>query len=47
MLRQEKSSVTVSEQSNSKIFFALKGLGMYFIINYDKTFSKISFAMEI
>ena len=47
MLRQEKSSVTVSEQINSKIFFALKGLGMYFITNYDNTFSKISFPMEI
>ena len=43
----EKLRVTVSKQINSKIFFALKGLGMYFIIYCNDTLWKISFAMEV
>ena len=47
ILRCERSRVTVPEQINSKIVFALKGLGMYFIIYYNDTFSKIYFSLEV
>ena len=47
MPRWERSRVVVSEQFNSNVCFALKVLGMYFIIYYNDTFSKTSFAMEV
>ena len=47
-LREIKShSFTVLERINSKTFFALKELGIYFIIYYNDTFSKMSPAIDV